>query len=163
MAKAREKLDGQMRFPFDRRIEEYRQIKEEILSAPVTKRIESHEEGCIEIAAAIKRAVRSSGMSREQMVDAVNEYFGWGPKSPKKLTIHMFNHYLSKPVQYPIPSFYLFAIQRLTDSLEPTSALADAEGAKVISGDEVRQMALGKLDDSIIQMQRLKKQLRGGK
>ena len=72
----------------------------------------------------------------------------------------MFNHYLSKPAEYRLPAYYLFAIQRITESLEPAQCLAEAEDAKVISKGEVRQWALGKLDETIVEMQRLKKELR---
>jgi hypothetical protein len=147
---------------FDARIEQYRDLKEEILKGEPPKPIESFEEACIEIAASIKRAIRQTDMSREQVVDSINKYFGWTEKA-RKLSIHMFNHYLSKPVQYPIPAFYIFAIQHITGSLEPTKAFAEPEDGKVISGDEVRQMALGKLDETILEMQRLKKELRGKK
>ncbi|MBW2621651.1 MAG: hypothetical protein JRD68_01975 [Deltaproteobacteria bacterium] len=34
--------------------------------------------------------------------------------SRKPLTIHMLNHYLSKPAQYPLPAFYLYAVQAIT-------------------------------------------------
>jgi len=53
------------------------------------------------------------------------------------------------------------AIKRATGSLEPLQALAEAEGAKVISKHEVRELALGKVDETIIQLQKLKKELRG--
>ena len=166
MSKRKKKIDpNQLSFDFDRKIEQYRELKEEILQGEPQASADDceFEEACIEIAAAVKRAIRQSGLSREQMVDAINDYFGW-PKEEtrkgKRLSIHMLNHYLSKPAEYPIPAFYIFAIQRITGSLEPIEALADAEGARVISGDEVRQMALGKLDEMILEMQRMKKELR---
>ena len=34
--------------------------------------------------------------------------------------------FLSKPAEYPMPAFYLFAIQRITESLEPARCLAEA-------------------------------------
>ncbi|PKN67160.1 MAG: hypothetical protein CVU57_04205 [Deltaproteobacteria bacterium HGW-Deltaproteobacteria-15] len=148
---------------FDARIEQYRDLKEEILKGEPPKPIESFEEACIGIAASWKRAIRESGLSREQVVDRINEFFGWGNGSKKALSIHMFNHYLSKPIQYPPPAYLVFPIQHITGSLEPTKAFAEPEDAKVISGDEVRQMALGKLDETILEMQRLKKELRGKK
>ena len=126
--------------------------------------IESHEEACIEIAASIKRALRSSGLSRDQLVDAINKYFGWAETGTKKqLTIHMLNHYLSKPAEYPIPASLIFAIQHITRSLGIAGTFAEAEGGRVITRDEIRELAIGKLDDSILEMQRLKRELRGGK
>lgn len=164
MSKKRKRIDpNQLSFDFDKKIDEYRTLKEEILEEghkPSEKAFESYEEVCIQIAASIKKAIHSSGLSREQVVDEINRYFGWSDEK-KSLSIHMFNHYLSKPVRYPIPTFYIYAIQHITKSLEPTRALAEAEDAKVISGDEVRQMAMGKLDETILQMQRLKRELRG--
>lgn len=154
----------QLCFDFEQKIAQYQTLKTEILegkSRTPAKNIESHEEACIQIAAAIKKAIQRSGLSRDQVVDGINHYFGWNKNSKKCLSIHMFNHYLSKPVQYPIPTFYLYAIQRITKSLEPTLTLAEAEDARVIAGDEVRQMAMGKLDESILEMQRLKRELRG--
>ena len=122
--------------------------------------VESYEEACIEIAATVKAALRSTDMSREQLVDAVNAYFG-ASDGCWKLSIHMLNHYLSKPTEYPISAAMIFAIQHITGSLETISALARAEHARVISGEEVRKLAIGKLDDAIAEMQRLKKEFRG--
>ena len=165
MSKSKKRIDpNQLSFLFDRQIEEYATLKNEIVSTPSQPlQNQSFEEACIEMAAAVKRAIRNTNLSREQMVDAINDYFGW-PHAPqvegKHLSFHMLNHYLSKPAEYPMPAFYLFAIQRITESLEPARCLAEAEEAKVISKGEVRQLALGKLDETIIEMQRLKKELR---
>jgi hypothetical protein len=115
----------------------------------------SFEEDCIEMARAVKLALKKSGLSREQLVDEINSYYNFN-----KLSIHMFNHYLSKPAEYPIPGYLIYGIQRITGSLEPCRTLADSEGAKVITGDEVRQMTLGKIDENILELQRLKKELR---
>jgi hypothetical protein len=162
MSKRKKSLDTrQMSFDFDRSIDEYRDLKTEILNQQPQKTNHTYQEACIEIAATLKRMQRQSGLSREQLVDLVNEYFGWNSNSSKRLTIHMFNHYLSKPVQYPIPSYYIFAVQAVTASLEICQTFAGAENAKVISGEEVRQMTLGKIDDNIAELQRLKKELRG--
>ena len=165
MSNRRKKIDpNQLTFDFDGKIEECTALKVEILNAetqPADKCIESHEEACIQIAAAIKKAISKTGLSREQAVDKINRYFGWSENKKKRLSIHMFNHYLSKPVRYPIPTFYIYAIQNITKSLEPTRTLAEAEDARVISGDEVRMMAMGKLDATILEMQKLKRELRG--
>ena len=156
----------QMALDFDQLIEAYTQLRDELLKGHCHPSIRntSYDDGCVEIAVAIKRAIRESGLSREEIVDAVNDYFGW-PKDDKRktLSIHIFNHYLSKPTEYPIPVVYLLAIQRITASLDPLPVLAEAEGARVISQDEVRKLALGKLDDAIHEMQRLKREFRVGK
>jgi len=163
MSNRRKKIDpNQLSLQFDHQIQEYTHLKEEILtehSEPAQN--QSYEETCIEIAAAIKRAIRQTNMSREQVVDAINDYFGWKAGGRGKcLSYHIFNHFLSKPAEYPIQAFYLFALQRVTESLEVSMCLAEAEDAKVISKNEIRQWAVGKLDETIIEMQRLKKELR---
>lgn len=165
MSKRKKRIDtNQLSLAFDQQIEDYTHLKEEILTTKTNPpQNQSCEEACIEIAAAVKRAIRQTNLSREQMVDAINEYFGWPPIPPsngKNLSIHMFNHFLSKPVEYPLPAFYIFAIQRITESLELARMFAEAEDGKAISKGEVRQWALGKLDETIIEMQRLKKELR---
>ncbi|MDD5170033.1 MAG: hypothetical protein PHN75_14540, partial [Syntrophales bacterium] len=126
------------------------------------KRIESYEEACIEIAATVKSDIREWGGSREDLVDKINNYFGASEKG-HRLSIHMINHYLSKPVEYPLPSVLLYAIQHITGRLGTISVLAAAEEARVISKEEVRKLAIGKLDDAIAEMQRLKKEFRGNR
>ena len=166
MSRRSKKIDPrQLSFDFDRHIQEYTDLKDTLISSSYEKKpaVESYEEICIEIAASIKRAIRKTNLSREQMVDAINDYFGWPKEETKKgkhLSVHIFNHYLSKPIQYPIPLFYIYAIQHITKSLMPTISLAEAEDAQVISGDEVRQMAIGKLDETILEMRKLKRELR---
>ena len=68
MTKKRKKLDKrQMTLPFSRRVEAYLKEKEDIHTARPDKQIESYDEACIELAAAIKKAVRQSGMSRKTL------------------------------------------------------------------------------------------------
>lgn len=177
MSKRKRKFDNRQLslFDYDIKIDEYVKLKEEILNSPdkqIQDEAQSWEEHCIEIAAGIKRGIKQSGIPRKAIPDLVNNYFGWPDseeykklttaekKGVKHLSIEMFNHYLSKPSDYPIPSYYIYAIQHVTRSLEPCRSFADAEDARVISSDEVRQMRIGKLDETIIEMQRLKKELR---
>lgn len=176
MSKAKKRLDNNQLsiFDYDAQINEYVALKTEILKkneTPAPPQAHSWEEACVEIAAACKSAIKKSGLSRELVVDAVNLYFGWstprtitdthGRTQHKGLSIHMFNHYLSKPSEYPLPAYLIFAIQNVTGSLAPCKVFAEAENAKVASGDEVRQMTLGKIDDNILELQRLKKEFRG--
>jgi hypothetical protein len=166
MSKKRKFLDNQqVALDFDQPIEAYTRLRDELLRARITPAHNpetSYEEGCIEIAAAIKRAIRRSGLSREAVVDAVNDFFGW-PRDDKRkgLSIHIFNHYLSKPTEYPIPAVYLPPIQKITHSLEPAGVLVEPEGGSVITREERQELALGKLDNAIQEMQRLKKEFRG--
>ncbi|HRR42490.1 MAG TPA: hypothetical protein P5244_14750 [Syntrophales bacterium] len=162
MSKKRKKIDtNQAALDFDAPIQQYEELRVKLLNAPETQgRIDSFEEACIEVAAMAKSDHRASGMSREEMVDAINDYFG-ATDSEWRLSIHMFNHYLSKPTQYPMPAALIYAIQHITGSLAIISNFAKAEDARVISGEEVRKLAIGKLDDAIAEMQRLKKEFRG--
>jgi len=179
MSKARKRLDVNAKrqlnlFDYDAKIEEYVQLKTEILKdkTPAPRQAHSWEEACVELAAACKAAVKQSGLSRDQVVDRINEYFGWeknrdqksadrDQKTKGELSIHMFNHYMSKPSEYPLPSYLIFAIQSVTGSLIPCKCLASAENAKVISNDEVKHYTIGKIDDNILELQKLKKELRG--
>ena len=115
MSNRKKRIDpNQLSFLFNKQIEEYANLKNEIVNTPSQSlQNQSFEEACIEMAAAVKRAIRNTNLSREQMVDAINDYFGW-PHTPKAgekhLSLHMLNHYLSKPAEYPMPAFYLFAV-----------------------------------------------------
>ncbi len=134
---------------------------------PVTSReVASEAEDCIEIAAAVKKAIRESGMSREQVCDAMNSYWGRTEEGYKQrscnkpLSYDMFNHYLSKPVEYPIKAYFLFAIHRVTGCLEPARVIVAAEGAEVASQEDIAMIALGKLEKNISEMQQLKRKLK---
>jgi hypothetical protein len=168
MTKSKKRLASNSNQPsldFDTPIAEYSRMREELIQMPSTlSQTETYDEACIELAASVKRTIRESGKSRDIIVEAINLYFGWDIKDKRKcLTLATFNNYLSKPVQYPLPAFYIIAIQHICHSLEPTRYFADLEGGKVITGDEVRKLALGKLDDAMNEIRRLKKEFRGGK
>lgn len=167
MAHRKKRIDpGQASFDFDSTITAYRNLKDELLSNTNNDSgtvLESYDEACIEVAASVKRMLRHSGMSREQLVDAINDYFGWPDGTKRPLSIHMLNHYLSKPVEYPLPAAMIFAVQHCLGSLDVSGTFAEAEGGRVITRDEIRELAIGKLDDTILEMQRLKRELRGGK
>ncbi|WP_419657733.1 hypothetical protein Dvar_68550 [Desulfosarcina variabilis str. Montpellier] len=160
-------------FRFEDKLDSYISAKQDILDAveneqAPTLAIENEFEACVEIAAAVKRAIRQSGMSRDQVVDGINTYFGRSeagaaedpPVCRKPLSIHMFNNYLSKPTEYPIPAYYLYAVHHVTGSLEPAETIVSAENAKVATGAEIRQMKLGKLEQILTETQRLKRELK---
>lgn len=149
---------------FDQPIEAYAQLRDQLIKAspvPIETNEYLYEEYCIEVAVSIKKAIRASGLSREQVVDKINDYYGW-PKDDgrKSFTIHMLNNHICKPAEYPIPTHIIHAIHRITGSLEPLTTIAEMEGAKIITGDEVRKLALGKIDDAIIELQKLKRTFR---
>jgi len=174
MARRNAHNPDQLSLDFTARVDGYEEIKSRLIEAasepahPVS--VESEMEACIEIAVAIKRTLRESGMSRDQLVDGINAYFGrteeGAQKDPaecrKPLTIHGLNNHLSKPCDYPIPAYYLYAIHHVTGIVEPGATIVAAEGAQVATAEEVRLLQLGRLDETIAEMQKLKKQLKGG-
>ena len=175
MSNRREKIDPrQMEFDWDfpskleKVLHEREELKDRVIEGPPKfKKTENEFELCVLLAAGIQRAITKSGLSREQMVDEINTYFGRTeeeavkdePICRKLLTIHMLNHYLSKPAEYPIPAYYLFAIHHITESLEPAGVFVEAEGARIATGAEIRQLNIGKLEEHIIEIKKLKKEL----
>lgn len=165
---------SQLPFDFTALVDEYIEVKTDLVEAASTPArpqaaTESEMEACIEIAAAIKRTVRESGLSREQLVDGINAYFGRSdegaeqdpPSCRKPLTIHMMNNYLSKPCEYPIPAYYLYAIHHVTGIIEPAATIVAAAGGQVATAEEVRLLQLGKLEQTLDEMRRLRSELRG--
>lgn len=166
MTKKRKRLDTETAsFDFDTPIEAYSRLRDEILNAPQPATpVESYDEACIELAAVIKAMIRETGKSRDEIVDAINLFFGWKTSDKRKcLTLATFNNYLSKPIQYPIPAVGIIALQHVCRSLKPTSYFAELEGGKAITREEVRELKIGKLDTAMKEIQRMKKELTGVK
>ncbi|MEW6670192.1 MAG: hypothetical protein AB1427_00730 [Thermodesulfobacteriota bacterium] len=165
-SKALEKNQRMFDFDFKQRVAEHlaeqAELLESISQTQEPRTMESYEEACIELAAACKRAQRRSGLSREQLVDRINDYFGWEEGSGRRLSIHMLNHHLSKPTEYPIPGALLFAVQHITGSLEPCRSLAEAEGGDVITQEDKQHLMLGKMEAAVWEMNRLKRELKSG-
>lgn len=166
--------ENQLPFDFDRLVEEYIEVKSDLVEAarePAHPHhgAENEMEACIEIAAAIKRTLRESKLSRELLVDGINEYFGRSDESAeadppacrKPLTIHMLNNYLSKPCEYPIPAYYLYAIHHVTGIIEPAATIVAAAGGQVATAEEIRLLQLGKLEQTLDELRRLRSELRG--
>lgn len=176
MSNRKEKIDPrQMEFDWDfpskleKVLEERRKIQDQAIKGPPkTKSTENEFELCVALAAACKRAISASNLSMDQIVDGINAYFGRSedaangdePSSRNPLTIHMLRKYMSKPADAPIPAYYLFAIHHLTESLEPAKLFVEAEDAKIATGGEIRQMAIGKLEEHIAEINKLKKELK---
>ena len=177
MSKRAQKPDpNQMALKFadrvDRHLRETSDVRAAIFDRPLSRVCESYDEACFHLAKAIKTALAESGLSREQLCDAINRYFGWPTedeaaalKAAKKrigrrLSIHMLTHHLSKPSQYPIPAPYLYAIQHITRSLDPCRAIAEDAGAEVVTREEKDALLLGKLEQHNIEMGNLRRQLK---
>jgi hypothetical protein len=165
---------NQLPFDFDALVDEYIEVKSDLVEAahgPAQPHhgAENEMEACIEIAAAVKRTLRESHLSREQLVDGINAYFGRSdegadadqPTCRKPLTIHMLNNYLSKPCEYPLPAYYLYAIHHVTGIIEPGATIVAAAGGQVATAEEVRLLQLGKLEQALDELRRLRSELRG--
>lgn len=177
MSKKDNKIDtNQLALDFSAQVDAFVEAKADLFEAAcrrpaATAAGENEMEACIEIAAAVKRTLRESGMSREQLVDGINAYFGRTdagaeadpPICRKPLTIHMLNNYLSKPCEYPLPAYYLYAIHHVTGILEPAATIVAAEGAQVATAEEIGLLQLGKLEQTLDEMRRLRRELRGGR
>jgi len=165
MSKKKKKIDlNQKQLPFGDRVEAYFEEKKSLLDtihdSSQPKQIESYAEACLELAGAIKTALRKSGMSRNAVVDGINQYFGVTEKSARSLSIHMFNHYLSKPAQYPIPGAIVYAVQYVTGSMAPCRSFAELAGGDVISKNEKDELLFGKVDGLANEVNKVKKELR---
>ena len=141
----------------DRRADLVRACRDAIEPTEIT----SVGDVCEEVAVACKRAIRDTGLSRDQVLDEVNQVLGLTDGVDRKaISSHMWNHYLSKPTQYPMPAYLLMAICVATNSLEPIQAMADPMGARVISRDEVRLMHLGKVETLHNELLNLRREIR---
>jgi hypothetical protein len=177
MSNRKQKLDPnqmQLDFSFDEQVDEYVEKRMELRDAlsqlPLRRDTESVSEFelCVEIAAAIGSMARRSGLSREQIVDGVNEYYGRTPDGAKEdpptcrkpLTVHMLNKYIAKPDEAPIPAYYIPALQHVCGELSVSQVMVDPEGGKVVTAEESRLLTLGKLEDSISEMNRLRRELK---
>jgi hypothetical protein len=181
MAKKRKKIDTKQRpLPFGERVDSHLKETEEILSEirsqKPQKEIENYEDACMALAVACKKAIKESGLTRADVADKINEYFGWltavemealkeegKDKGVKHLSVHMFNHYLSKPAEYPMPGYTIYAIQYVTGSLEPCRSFAEAEGGEVVSMAECEILSIGKLFETKIEVSRLLNEFSRGK
>lgn len=165
--------ETQTAFDFSALLDEYDEIKADLVTAAaepvvVSCGIHNEMEDCIHIASAIARTVRECGLSREQLVDAINSYFGRSeegaaaepPTCRKPLSIHMLNNYLSKPQEYPIPAYYLFAIHNVTGIIEPGATIIAATGGQVITAEEIKLLQLGKLEQTLDQIHKIRREIR---
>lgn len=176
MSKRKQKIDPkQMEFDWDfpskleKVLHDRKTIQENVAAGPPKQgKTENEYDLCVLLAAGVKKAVNESGLSRDQVVDGINEYFGRNQEDANKdegicrkpLTLHMLNNYLSKPADCPMPAYYFFAVHHITKSLEPIKVFVEAEGAKIATGSDIRQMALGKLEEHIVEINKLKKEIK---
>lgn len=164
--------ENQTAFNFSALLDEYDEIKADLITAaaeplPVSYGSHNEMEDCIEIAAAVSRTVRAWG-SREQFVDALNAYFGRSeegakadpPTCRKPLSIHMFNNHLSKPTEYPLPAYFFYAVHAITGVIEPGATIIAAAGGQVITAEEIKLLQLGKLEQTLDQIHKIRREIR---
>ncbi|MDA8138018.1 MAG: hypothetical protein M0036_05125 [Desulfobacteraceae bacterium] len=157
MSRGSKRLDPnqmQFDFDFDQRVEHYvearLQIAEAIDVGTQPRTFENELELTIEIAMAAKQSIKEWGGSREQLVDGVNAYFGRSAEGVQA----------DPPTcRNPMPAYLLVAIQSVTKHLHPANLIVSYEGAQVATGAELRQMTLGKLEETLLEMRRLKREL----
>jgi hypothetical protein len=148
-------------------VSETRQIHDAMAARPAT-RAENDFEACIAVAAAAKRAIDQSGLSRDNVVDRINRYFrrtddGARTDPPgcfKPLSKHMMDKYLSQPIEYKLPAYLLYALHYVTGSLEPARMLVEAEGGAVVTAVEKRRLHLVQLQDYMGEAKRLEGELK---
>ena len=183
MSKTTSKIDAprpvQMTFDdiprrVDRLIGEQQNIHRAIHSKGNRPKIhqEYYDEDCVELAAAVKAAIRESGMTRPELVDAMNRHYGWPviadveamtDRPEEHLSLHMFNHYLSKPTEYRMPGALLFAICRITGSLTPLRAMAETVGGDVVTRSEKDDLLLGKAEQAAYELSQLTRKIKKGR
>lgn len=128
---------------------------------------ESKAELYVELAAACKQAIRDSGLSREEVLERINEYYSVsddaegsdGSESSRPTSIHVFNNHLSKPHECRMPTWLLLGIIVATDNLTPLDVLASRRGATVISANERAELLVGKLEQHLKEGAAIKRQL----
>lgn len=162
--------ERQLRLPFEMEVQTYcaaaRSILEHAKPAPNTDNIgtESEIEFNVGRVSACKEAIRRSGMSREQVLDRANALFGRSgtradDEAKRPLSLNMLNNYLSKPTETVLPPWVMHAICEVTNDIGPYQWAVAKLGGVIISGEERKEMLLGKLDQNIRAGQRLKREL----
>lgn len=174
MAKYDKRDGNQMMLPFEykdkvkeltKKYEEIgRALHEVVAQGPEYACGEAEEELCNEVAMALKQDLRESGMSREELLDQLNAFFGRTEEGYKEetckkpVTLNMLNNYLSKPSTYPLPTHFQFAFNRIFNSFRVQNVIVGVMGAQVISGEDMRRLAVMKvreLRDSASRLEKL--------
>ena len=148
--------DRQMGLDFDREVDEAIEVMSQLAKGHVeitTGPEENEPIDCdsfyILMAEACKDAIRETGLSREQIVDAINTRFAFGESegTANPITIHLLNNYLSKPTLNRMPLHVLTAICGITASHGPLDVIAKKLGLSIITWMERLHVQLGKADE----------------
>ena len=122
---------------------------------------------CSNIAAAVNEDIISTGLSRDQFCDRINEFLGRTPERYKQrprqcrkpLSKAMLDKIISDPIQYPLDAYYLYAVQHVTGGFRTVNTILSAKGARVACGEELRKFALIKAQELRAQAQILEKSI----
>ena len=115
---------NQLGFDFEAKIEQFTELGQEIIDyrCPTIKTDEGDEgfdsvaEFHIEIAAMLKAAIRDAGLSRQDILDKYNRYWGatGADDEHRPMSIHVLNNHLSKPAENPPPMRLVWGIVAVT-------------------------------------------------
>lgn len=172
MAKVQDKKQMLLPFEYKERVKELmrqhdeigRDLNNVVDQGPESACGENEEELCNEVAAALKADLRESGMSRDELLDKVNAFLGRTEEGYKKeackkpMTLNMLNNYMSKPSEYPLPSHFQYAFNKIFGSFRIQNTIVGAMKAQVISGEDIRRLTLMKireLKDSVAVMEKM--------
>lgn len=119
----------------------------------------------IAVKAAMKDACKESHLSREEIIDRMNELAQASGVlitggNTKQLTVHTFDKWLSPKACDQLPSLRaLVVFCEVVDGVGPLSAMAEPLGGRVIDEQQARRLKRAEIDDQIKQLKKLKKQL----
>jgi len=135
---------------------------------PESDGIDSVAELYLTIGARCIEAMKRMGLSRQEILDLINERLGRSDDgdSERPISIHMFNNYLSPSKENRIRVDILWALCQVTGDNSPIEPLLSA-GHTIVSQGELMELMLGKLDRQQAELGRMKSQIRrivtGGK
>jgi len=129
-----------------------RALRDIIKTNPVRPGEENEFELCQAIGTALMLEIRESGLSRDEFVDKVNEFFGrtnerYALKECRKpLTRADVEKWISDYTKRPVPAYYLFAFQHIL-GFGVINDIVGATGGQVTSQEERRVLALAQLGE----------------
>jgi len=155
---------------FSATVEAYVKDKEKLVSSMIimpSDAPETEQEISMMLGVSIKSAQEESGLSREQICDGVNQLLQRSEEKfqakecHRPLSVDMLNNHISRPYKYPIDACALYAITVVCSSLAPAKIIAASIKGQVVTQEEARLAAIGKIDEASATLQRYKKQLKG--
>ena len=160
---------NQLGFDFEAKIEEFTELGQEILEyrRPTIKpdapceSFDSVAEFHIEVAAMLKGAIRDAGLSREEVLDRYNKYWGAtdADDAHRPMSIHVLNNHLSKPAENPPPMRLVWGIVAVTQHADIPMMFAHLIHHKLISLRQFMLMRLGEIHEISARVSAKKRQL----